>query len=350
MIIDCYAHVCPQKYIAAFPKVNADWGAMDRVAAPIGGPGLMNAEKRIENMAKFKDYVQVLVPVGEVVEPFLGPKETVFLAQLYNDTISEWIQQYPDKFVAAVAAVPMNDIDAALKEIDRAITKLGFKGIYLHTPVFTTKEQRNPVQGYDYENVKALDAPEFMPIYEKMAKYDLPIWIHPVGFSGVPIYKGESRGKHGFSVVLGWPFESAMFMYKMVCSGVMTKYPNLKFITHHCGSGTLPLLGNRISNAYDGLVKLGAIKNPQIGKDKHMADYFKKFYADTMVDNNVMALECGYDFFGADHMVLGSDFPLDFAHGVRYATQAIDVVNRMKISDAEKQMIFEGNAKRIMHL
>ena len=77
--------------------------------------------------------------------------------------MAELVGKYPDKFVTAIACLPMNDIDAAMKETDRAIKDLGFRGIQIFSTI----------------NGESLDTPKFRPLFEKMAEYDLPIWIHP---------------------------------------------------------------------------------------------------------------------------------------------------------------------------
>ena len=69
-----------------------------------------------------------------------------------------------------------------------------------------------------------------------------------------------------------------------------------------------------------------------------------------LFDGSVAGLECGHDFFGAEHIVFGTDFPFDLANGDKLINQAIDAVNQMRISDADKKLIFEDNAKRILHL
>jgi len=123
---------------------------------------LSDIDARFRLMDKYEGYKQVLVPSGTPVET-LQPKDSVRLAKIANDEMAELVIKYPDRFVAGVATLPMNDMDSALKEADRAIKDLKLKGIVISTSV----------------NGKPLDLPEYMPLYEKMAKYDLPVWLHP---------------------------------------------------------------------------------------------------------------------------------------------------------------------------
>jgi aminocarboxymuconate-semialdehyde decarboxylase len=354
MKIDVYAHICPQKFIDGCAKQGVGWEKIAPTAPLLGGPALWDIDKRLEVMDRYEDYVQVLVPSAQVVESFFSPKDAAYLVKIFNDAMAELINKYPDRFVGAVAALPLNNVDATLKEIDRTINELGFKGILINTPIFVYEEGRPIELGFNYETMKAVDSAEFMPIYESMSKHNLPIWIHPVGLGGVPLYSGEKRGKYILSHVFGWPLESAVAMGRLVCSGILTKYPNLRFIIHHCGSAIVPGLAGRIDSEFDKFRSVGLLKWEQPEKDpfeaKRAVDYFQMFYADTALYGGVSGLMCGYDFFGAEHIVFGTDFPYDLASGDTFIKKTVDAIHRMNVSDADKKMIFEDNAKRILHL
>jgi len=382
MKIDMYAHICPKKFMDAFSKRVTVWGKITRADREVLGtfstrrgvkgaeqrsaplpfwadqgtaqPMLWDIDSRLEIMDKYEDYVQVLVPVAPPVGTFCSPEDAAYLASIFNDELAELTSKYPDKFVAAVAYLPLNNIDATLKEIDRTINELGFKGIYLYTPIHELKKTGEQGYDYDYETMKPLDSPEFMPIYESMSRHKLPIWIHPWGEDGLPVYRGEERAKYALSHVIGWPLESAMAMSRLVCSGILAKYPNLRFIIHHCGSGIIPALAGRLEHSFDPF-KMEGMKWGQPGEAdpfqiKPPIDYFRMFYADTALYGDVPGLMCGHAFFGVQHILFGTDYPFDIEGGDKYIRLTIDAVHRMNISDADKEMIFEGNAKRILRL
>src|SRR3990170_6675802 len=98
--IDLYAHCTPQKFIDAFVKTEkgVSWKTNAGDAPIVGGPVLWDINKRLEVMERFEDYVQLLVPAGEVVESFFSPKDTAYLAQSFNDATADWVNKYPDKF------------------------------------------------------------------------------------------------------------------------------------------------------------------------------------------------------------------------------------------------------------
>jgi uncharacterized protein len=324
MKIDVSAHCRPRKFIDAFVK---------RVGARSSGSimpsydlEMSNIDKRIELMNKFPGYVQILTPTIQTLEKYAGPEDDAYLASILNDELAEMVHKYPDKFVAAVAQLPMNNIPAAVKEIDRAIKELGFKGINVPSSVLR----------------KPLDLPEFMPLYERMAEYDLPIWIHPTGLADTPDYAGEIESKYSLYLAFGWPYESTLCMSRLVCSEVMEKYPDLKIITHHAGA-MIPFFAGRISM----LQMRRTVENPS--KQKPI-DYFKRFYADTAIYGNTPGLMCAQSFFGTDHMLFGTDMPYGPGVGELYIKLTIDAVDKMTVSDADKKKIYEDNIKQLIGL
>jgi predicted TIM-barrel fold metal-dependent hydrolase len=324
--IDAYAHIIPPKYKEALRKVNPN--LYDRQVAPY--PPLFDLDARFRIMDKYEPLRQVLtlgrIPVEHVAEP----EQAADLAKMADEEMAELVAKYPDRFVAALATLPMNNIDFALREADRAIKELHFKGVYIHTPV----------------DEKPLDLPEFIPLYEKMVEYDLPIVIHPMRKPSHPDYLTEKVSKYNMFSIFGWPYDTTSAMARLVFSGIMEKYPNLKIVVHHLG-GMVPFYAERIR-------QFTQVRRP--GEDglnlkKDAIDYFKMFYADTATYGNPSALMCGYTFFGPDHVLFGIDFPLgDTEKGDRNYRQTINAIEQMDISDADKKKIYEDNARSLMRL
>ncbi|OGO36590.1 MAG: hypothetical protein A2147_09050 [Chloroflexi bacterium RBG_16_57_8] len=333
MKIDAFAHIIPPKYKEALYK-RADHrfrdGKWDRVID--GTPALFDLDNRLRVIEKYEGLSQVLTVASPALEESTGTEDAVYLAQLANDELAELLVKYPDKFTAAVACLPMNDMDAALREVDRAIKDLKFKGVQMFTPV----------------DGKPMDYAEFWPLYEKMAGYDLPIWIHPARGRKVPDYAIEGHSKFYIYQMFGWPYETTAAMVRLVFSGVLEKYPNLKFITHHCGA-MIPYFSERITVGQDYAgTHLGAKWTRTLSKPP--IEYFKMFYGDTALNGNTPALMCGHAFFGTDHIIFATDFPYDDQEGDRFTREVIRCVEAMDIPEQEKQMIFEGNARRLLRL
>jgi predicted TIM-barrel fold metal-dependent hydrolase len=328
--IDIYCHVLPTKYKEAFYKITPANFYLKNVIDSL--PTLFDMEHRFRIMDNYEGLKQVLTLSLPPIESIADGRKAIELAKLANDEMAELILKYPDRFAAGVATLPMNNMEAALAELDRAIKELNLKGVQLFTPT----------------NDKPLDLPEFMPIYEKMSQYDLPIWIHPTRTVDYADYKTENRSRYMIFSNFGWPYETTVAMTRLVFSGVLEKYPKLKIITHHCG-GMVPFFEERIIGSYDHAEILRGAKYKQALTKPHI-DYFKMFYYDTALYGSTPALMCGYTFCGADQMVFGTDMPYDSEFGDRYTRQTIQAIEQMPISDNDKKKIFEDNAKQLLHL
>jgi predicted TIM-barrel fold metal-dependent hydrolase len=329
MKIDIFPHILPVKYKEAFQKVNKS-EAFTQMHNII--PTLYDLDYRFRIMDAYDDLTQVLTLSGPPVENFADRKQAVELCRLANDEMAELVVKYPYRFVAAVACLPMNDMNAALDEVDRAIKNLHFKGVQIFTPV----------------KDKPLDSAEFLPLFEKMCQYDLPIWIHPQREVDYPDYRSEKISKYAIHAMFGWVYETSSAMVRLVLSGVLEKYANLKFITHH-GGAMIPFLNKRVASFIDFSATrlrnriLENISGPPM-------DYFKMFYADTAIYGNTAGLMCSYDFFGPGHLLFGTDMPYDSQFGLTFTGETIKSIEQMAISNAEKKAIFEDNARRLLRL
>ena len=330
MKIDIFSHILPMKYKEALYKTAPSGFYIQDVIETL--PTLYDLEHRFRIMDKFEGLMQVLTLSSPPVEQIVDPQKAVDLIRLGNDEMANLVLKYPDRFAAAVASLPVNNMDAALDELDRAINDLKMRGVQLNTPI----------------NDKPLDLPEFMPIYEKLSQYDLPLLIHPVRNADHADYRSEKRSQYMIFHVFGWPYETAAAMTRLVFSGILERYPNLKVVTHHCGS-MVPYLEQRIIGAYDHAEMLRGAKYKKALR-KPPIDYFKRFYYDTAIYGSTPGLMCAYAFCGAEHLVFATDFPYDSQFGERYTRQTIHSIERMDISELEKKKIFEDNARTLFRL
>lgn len=152
-----------------------------------------------------------------------------------------------------------------------------------------------------------------------MAKYDLPIWIHPVD----PIFSPQTIVTPPDSGVLSLLFETSYTMQKLVAGGIMRDFPNIKIVTHH-SAAMIPLMEKRLYNVDD----------------------FKKFYCDTATYGSTSPIMGAYNFFGADHVLFGSDSPLGPKFGCTLDCQ--QAVERMDVPDSDKEKIFLKNALNLL--
>ena len=137
-------------------------------------PTLWDLDARFRIMDRYDDYMQVIAMIGPPVESVAQGQAAVDLARIANDEAARLVAKHPTRFLCGLANLPLGDTEAALKELERAVLELKLKGIFLHTPLYFHSEETKPPAGG-----KPLDSPELIPIYEKMAEFNLPIWIHP---------------------------------------------------------------------------------------------------------------------------------------------------------------------------
>lgn len=230
LYIDAFNHILPKKYQAVLEQKvpNRDMSSnLSRYAETV--PTLLDLDARFRLMDSVEGYMQVLTLAAPTVESVASPEVAVDLCRFANDEMAELVEKYPDRFAAAIAALPLNDLDASLKEIDRAIRDLRLRGIQMYSDV----------------NGMPLDAEALYPIYEKMERYNLPILIHPKRSPALPDYPGEENSRYRAWTKLGWPVASSIAMFRLVYGGVMERFPNLKIVTHHCG-GVIPYLAGRM--------------------------------------------------------------------------------------------------------
>jgi aminocarboxymuconate-semialdehyde decarboxylase len=246
-----------------------------------------------------------------------GPEICAELAVVANDGMAEYVAKYPDRFPGFIASLPMNNPDAVVAETERAIKDLKAVGVQVFTNV----------------NGKPLDIPELKPLFEKMAEYDLPIWIHPARGANFPDYLSEDKSKYEIWWTLGWPYETSVAMARIVFARYFDEFPNLKIITHHMGA-MIPYCEGRVGPGWD-----------QLGSRTSDEDYTV-----LLKQLSVAGTKCGLEFFGADNVLFASDSPFDPEKGPGYIRETIKIIEELPISDEDRNKIFEGNARKLLKL
>ena len=333
MIIDVFAHLLTPRYLR---ERNARAGGSFGTQYAkywSANPGLTDLAIRFRVMDQYPQVRQILTIAGPNIESITKPADAVECAKIANDEMAELVARHPDRFVTACACLPMSDVDATLLEIERAIDQLGFRGVEVFTDI----------------NGTPLDAPEFLPVFERMAAYDLPILLHPRRTNSTPDYATEDRSKFLVYTNFGWPFESSAAMARLAFGGVLERFPTLKIITHHAG-GLIPFFHKRIELSWDFNRERMGYQNDGQTMSRPPIDYYRRFYCDTAIQGNTAALMCACEFFGADHMVFATDTPYDNELGTRVYRETIPAVEAMTISAVDRESIFAGNAKRLFKL
>jgi aminocarboxymuconate-semialdehyde decarboxylase len=250
--------------------------------------------------------------------------------------MAELVQKYPKRFPGFIASLPMNDPKGLLGEAGRAIKDLGAVGVQVFTNVLG----------------RPLTKPETIPLFDLMAEFDLPIWMHPARGADFPDYKTEPKSHYEIWWTLGWPYETSVAMAHLVFSGLFDRHPDLKIITHHLG-GMIPYFEGRVGPGWDQLGTRTSDEDYTLllkKLKKRPLDYFRLFYADTALFGARDATMLGIKFFGSDRVLFGSDSPFDPEKGSAYIRWTIEVIDSLKIKPKDRKAIYEGNARRLLKL
>lgn len=326
MLIDIYTHIFPQSYFNYLLNDSQGLGSLAERLRSV--KSVVDLDARFREMDGHGDYRQIISLPHPALEEIAEASEAARLAPMVNDGLSELCAKYPDRFPAFVATISLLDVASAVAEAERAITQLDAKGIQIYTNIVG----------------RALDDPEFDPIFAVMAKHDLPIWLHPARTAAMADYATEPRSRFEMWWCFGWPYETSVAMARLVFSGLFDRYPRLKIITHHLG-GMVPTFDGRIgpgmqflgsrTTAEDHSNVLNSLKRPHL-------EYFKMFYGDTAMFGGTSGLHSGMAFFGPDHVVFATDAP--FAP----IAETIKALDQLQLSKENRRKICVGNAERLL--
>ncbi len=329
MRIDAYTHFVPEKF---FNKIvesgHADIGKRVREI-----PCIHDLDIRRRIVDGFKDYAQILSYPMPPLELLAKGAQNEEYAKLINDGFAEICAKYPDQFPDWVAQAPMMAGDAGVRECERALNN-GALGIQINTNV----------------GGMPLDHPDFDPVFAAMNRLKKPIWMHPARAANFPDYLTEKKSKYEIWWTLGWSYETAAAMSRLVFSGILDKYPNVKIITHHFG-GIVPMLEGRIGPGWDQLGSRTSDEDLRIvlkRLKKRPLDYFKHdFYADTAVFGGVPATHAGLAFYDLDKIVFASDCPFDPEKGTMHTRETLRILECVEMPAADKEKIWHGNLEKL---
>ena len=332
--LDIFNHILPRPFYELMMKVAPNLGEMGKRVRAV--PMLYDLDERFRVMDRFPDYHQVLSLASPPLEAYGGPEVAVDLARAANDGMAELVGRHPDRFPAFVASLPMSDPQVAWKECHRAVNDLGARGVQIFTNV----------------SGKPLDRPEFSPLFELMAGFDLPILLHPARGARFADYPTEDRSKYEIWWTFGWPYETSVAMSRIVFAGLFDRYPSLKIVTHHCGA-MIPYFEGRVGPGWDQLGSRTSDEDLTLvlkRLEKRPLDYFRMFHGDTALFGSRAATECGLSFFGADRIVFASDAPFDPEKGPMYIRETLRVLDELDLSAEDRKKICFQNTEKLLKL
>jgi len=323
-IIDFHNHVYPQEYVDEIQKgpsaysVTFDSDNNPVLHSPgdynilVPGHRLMDFRQTVLDQAGLDKQIISLTAPGTLIET---PERSTELCRKVNDNFAK-IQSDYEAF-PALATLPLNNPHAAVAELERAISELGLKGATL----------------FSNANGVALSDKRFWPLYEKASDLNVVFFIHPTYPVGV-----EAMTEYMLMPLVGFLADTTLAAASLVFSGVIEKFPNIKWVLGHLG-GAVPYLAERFDRGYE------AFEQCRKNISKPPSEYLKNFYYDT-VNFDVNALQFAIDFAGSDHLVAGSDYP----HQIGSIEKMLASIEKLNISQEEKTGILGGNAEKLLGL
>lgn len=277
-------------------------------------PPMSDPQKRLEDM----DRVGIDVEVISLSTPnifFADERRQPEVARIINDAYAELIVRHPTRF-KGFASIPMDSPDAALAELHRAIDQLKLNGVIL------------------LSNIKgrALTSPVYRTFFEEANRMKLCIFLHPM----IPVHSEPFR-EYVLGPLVGFPFDTTLAVARMCFDGMLAELPDIRWIIGHLG-GAVPYLMERLDSGYRDFAEC------RVKIDQPPSTYLKKLYYDT-VTFSTHNLRLARDLVGADHMVMGSDYP----HLLGSIERSVSSIEAMEIPEREKQRIFSGTALQVLN-
>lgn len=235
------------------------------------------------------------------------------ISRLTNDELAESTAKYAGRF-SPLGTVPLQDTDAAIAELRYCVDELGFKGLEIGTHI-------------DGEEISS---PRLDPFWAEVERTGAMIVVHTDGHT-----HKERLHDHNFVNVIGHAFEATLAIAHLIFNGVMERHPALNIVVVH-GGGYLPAYAGRIDHGWR------AREDVREGVPKPPSDYLKRFFFDTMVfePDQIRYL---IDKYGADHVMLGTDYPYDMGDDDPLATLA----TVPGLTQHQIDLISGGNAARL---
>ncbi len=338
MIIDFQAHLFPDAYLQELRRL--DGAVILEAPDPYSGMTYFydkklrcrintatfqgqDIERRVQHMDELGIDLHVLTLPAPGADRFEGDG-AVQVARIANNAVAAICRKYPKRFVGFFT-LPTFSPSASLDELERCVGELGLRGF----------------GGFANLNGKPLDREELFPIYERLAKYRLPVYIHPTA----PLATEATGIDIMPTLIFGWAFDSTVAMTRLVYGRVLERFPEINFVVADVG-GVLAFFAQRAVNIYKGRTeeirqKYGLKENP--------LDSFRRFYVDT-ADHPALTLKCVKEFFGADRMVLGTNYPYGPEEGCLLVRNSLQAIDGLELSEAERKKILGENAARILGL
>jgi aminocarboxymuconate-semialdehyde decarboxylase len=268
-------------------------------------------EARIKEMDETEVTMQVLSTIPVLFNYWSKPADGLETSRFFNDHIAETVSKEPKRFIG-VGTVPLQDVDLAIKEMERCVKELKMPGLEIGSNI----------------NGQNLSEKKFFPFYEAAERSGCSLFVHPWEMMGE-----KQIEKYWLPWLVGMPAETARAICSMIFGGVLANFPKLKVAFAH-GGGSFPFTIGRIEHGFDVRPDLVAVDN-QINP----RDYIGKFWVDSLVHDK-KAFSYLLDVMGEDAICLGSDYPFPLGE-----QQPGKLIGKMKLGKKIEKKLYYKNAE-----
>jgi aminocarboxymuconate-semialdehyde decarboxylase len=278
---------------------------------------MMGHEPRLKAMDELGVDMLVVSLPSHLTNYWTAPDFNVAYAAAVNEELANYCSEKPERF-KFWAHLPMQDPQASVKELDRAVTQLGAVGAGLGGANFGGLE---------------FYSPEFFPLWEKLCELDVPVFVHGYNQS---VTWGDRANDDPFDTtsIIGMCYDEARCFWYLVCGGVLDHFPQMKvYITH--GGGYVPYQLGRFNETLKTMA-------PDSKNKKDADEYLGNFYFDPLVHSTAMRRAIA-DVIGVDQLLYGDNF--GGADSIRF-----DLTQDLGLSDTDREKIRSGNAKQLLRL
>lgn len=326
-VIDCHAHYFPHRLMEAFRATP-----FARSTSFLwNDPAYSDLDHHIRVMDDVGVDAEVLVPSSLLLESFraagVASEEGM---PIVNEAYAEAVRAYPGRFIGTVAVDPFAG-KAALREIERGVTKLGLKAVSIMA---------------SYDGLYIEDE-QFWPMYKLAQELHVPVMAHPVSLT--PYWKETQRAKTTMlRGEISMLLDSTICIGRFVRYGIYDRFPEVNFLFCQLG-GMIPLLFGRfdLMNYIYANSPREAAEGEAVFPLKSLHDYKGRIFGDTHSMDRV-AVECAAASLGADCIVVGGDYPISpWQAGIGYT---LEEIKQTRLSTVDKERILGGNAARILNL
>jgi aminocarboxymuconate-semialdehyde decarboxylase len=267
------------------------------------------ADVRIEEMNSTNVDLQVLSTIPVLFNYWANAKDGLETSRFFNDHICETVTNNSNRFIG-IGTVPLQDIDLAIKEMERCVSELKMPGLEIGSNI----------------NGKNLGDESFFPFYKRAEELGCALFVHPWEMMGE-----QQMQKYWLPWLVGMPAETSRAICSMIFSGVFEKFPKLRVAFAH-GGGSFPLTIGRIEHGFKVRPDLVAIDNAV-----NPRNYLGKFWIDSLVHDET-AMKYIMNVMGEDSICLGSDYP--FPLGEDHPGSLIESMEFS--SDVKEKLLFKN--------